>query len=155
MRKKTKKNPSQLHVEYSFLLSFQPNASLATSDSPNAQQTPRMSGVDESPRPQAHSYASCAPTTPQAITSPHPQSQSYASGTPTKPQAIMSPRPQSQSYASGTPTKPQAIMSPRPQSQSYASGAPTTPQAIMSPHIVASDTSDSDYQYEEHMLDTL
>ena len=80
------------------------------------QQTPRMSGVDESPRPQ------------------------------------------SQSYASGAPTTPQAIMSPRPQSQSYASGAPTTPQAIMSPRIVASvtsDTSDSEDQYEEHMLDTL
>ena len=113
------KKPSQLHVEYSFLLSFQPNASLATSDSPNVQQTPRMSGVDESPRP---------------------QSQSYASGAPTTPQAIMSPRPQSQSCASGAPTTPQAIMSPHPQSQSCASGAPTTSQAIMSPRIVASDT---------------
>ena len=113
MTKKNKKKNSQLHVEYSFLLSFQPNASLATSDSPNAQQTPRMSGVDESPRPQSQSYASGAPTTPQMITSP------------------------------------------RPQSQSYASGAPTTPQAIISPHIVASDTSDSEDQYEEHMLDSL
>ena len=93
-----------------------------------------MSGVDESPRPQSQSYASGAPTTPQAITSN---------------------RPQSQPYASGAPTTPQAITSPRPQSQSYASGAPTTPQAIMSPHIVAFDTSDSEDQYEEHMLDTL
>ena len=105
-----------------------------TSDSPNAQQTPRMSGVDESPRP---------------------QSQSYASGAPTTPQSIMSSRPQSQSYASGAPTTPQAIMSPRPQSQSYVYGAPSTPQAIMSPRIVASDTSDSEDHYEEHMLDTL
>ena len=87
-----KKNNSQLHVEYSFLLSFQPNASLVTSDSPNAQQTPRMSGVDESPRPQSQSEASGAPTTPQVITSPRLQSQSYASGAPTTPQAIMSPR---------------------------------------------------------------
>ena len=115
-----KKNQnSQLHVEYNFLLSFQPNASLVTSDSQNAPKTPQMSGVEESPRPQSESYVSGAPTTPQAITSS---------------------RPQSQSYASGAPTTPQVIMSPRPQSESYVSGAPTTPQVIMSPRTVASDT---------------